>query len=203
MDTVLKDAPTVWFTMFGDDVLVAEGIAAAGERLRFAAAAPDQADALLVVTMDLTDEMATDLTYAARSRRRPAVLVVAESVAGQPLTEAVASGPVRLLPRRDASTEGIATLLHKIAANRFESPVAHLERLLDGARRQDSPSRALDDRETRLLTLLADGADTTAIARDLRCSNHTVKRLVGDLLQRYHARNRAHVVAHALQSNLI
>jgi hypothetical protein len=47
MDTVPRNEPTVWFTIFGDDVLGAEGIAAAGARLRFATAAPDQADALL------------------------------------------------------------------------------------------------------------------------------------------------------------
>jgi hypothetical protein len=45
MDTVPRNEPTVWFTIFGDDVLGAEGIAAAGARLRFATAAPDQADA--------------------------------------------------------------------------------------------------------------------------------------------------------------
>jgi DNA-binding NarL/FixJ family response regulator len=204
MDTVLRDDPTVWFTMFGDDVLAAEGIAAAGARLRFAAAGPERADALLVVTMDLTDELATNLLHAAASCRRPAILVVTAAVGGQPLTQELVSGPVRLLPRRDATTSGIAALLRQVATDRSasESSAAHLNRLLTELRRQGGP-RGLDEREARLLTLLADGADTAAIARDLHCSNHTVKRLVRELMQRYQARNRAHVVAHALQTGLI
>jgi DNA-binding NarL/FixJ family response regulator len=193
----------VCFSMFGDDVLAAEGIAAAGARLRYAATGPEQADALLAVTMDLTEEIASNLVFAADSRRRPAVVVVTETVLGQPLTVELASGPVRLVPRRDASTQGIAAMLHAVAADRGEPAAVHLDRLLTDLRRRSSRPRGLDEREARLLNLLADGADTTAIARDLHCSNHTVKRLVRDLLQRYHARNRAHIVAHALQTNLI
>jgi len=203
MSTALSNVPTVCFSMFGDDVLAAEGIAAAGIRLRYAATAPEQADALLAVTMDLTEQIASNLVFAADSRRRPAVLVVTETVLGQPLGAELASGPVRLVPRRDATTQGIATMLHAVAADRGEPAAVHLDRLLGDLRRQSTPPRGLDEREARLLNLLADGADTTAIARDLHCSNHTVKRLVRDLLQRYHARNRAHIVAHALQSNLI
>lgn len=202
----LRGEPAVCFSMFGDDVLAAEGIAAAGARLRYAATAPEQADALLAVTMDLTEEIASNLVFAADSRRRPAVLVVTETVLGQPLAEEMASGPVRLVPRRDASTQGIAAMLHAVAAvaaDRGEPAAVHLDRLLGELRRRSMRPRGLDEREARLLNLLADGADTAAIARDLHCSNHTVKRLVRDLLQRYHARNRAHIVAHALQSNLI
>jgi len=196
------DSP-VCFSMFGDDVLAAEGIAAAGARLRYAATAPEQADALLAVTMDLTEEIASNLVFAADSRRRPAVLVVTETVLGQPLAAELASGPVRLVPRRDATTQGIAAMLHAIAAERGEPAATHLDRLLSDLRRQSSRPRGLDSREAQLLKLLADGADTATIARELHCSNHTVKRLVRDLLQRYHARNRAHIVAHALQTNLI
>ncbi|MEV6606488.1 helix-turn-helix transcriptional regulator [Kutzneria sp. NPDC051319] len=199
----LKGEPAVCFSMFGDDVLAAEGIAAAGARLRYAATAPEQADALLAVTMDLTEEIASNLVFAADSRRRPAVLVVTETVLGQPLAEEMTSGPVRLVPRRDASTQGIAAMLHAVAADRGEPAAVHLDRLLGELRRRSLRPRGLDEREARLLNLLADGADTAAIARDLHCSHHTVKRLVRDLLQRYHARNRAHIVAHALQSNLI
>lgn len=199
----LRAEPAVRFSTFGDDVLAAEGIAAAGARLRYAATAPEQADALLAVTMDLTEELASNLVFAADSRRRPAVLVVTETVLGQPLAAEMTSGPVRLVPRRDASTQGIAAMLHAVAADRGEPAAVHLDRLLGELRRGSMRPRGLDEREARLLNLLADGADTAAIARDLHCSNHTVKRLVRDLLQRYHARNRAHIVANALQSNLI
>ncbi|QUQ66086.1 helix-turn-helix transcriptional regulator [Kutzneria sp. CA-103260] len=203
MDAALREDPTVWFTMLGDDVLAAEGVAAADARLRFAAG-PDRADALLAVTMDLTDELASILLRAAASRRRPAILVVTRSVAGEPLTRELSSGPVRLLPRRDATTSGIAALLHRIATERTttDEPAVHLARLLAELRREGGP-RGLDEREARLLVLLSDGADTAAIARDLHCSSHTVKRLVRELMQRYQARNRAHVVAHALQTGLI
>jgi DNA-binding NarL/FixJ family response regulator len=207
VETVLRKEPTVWLTLFGDDTLAAEGVAAAGARLRFAAAAAEQADALLAVTLDLTEEMLTNLVFAAMSRRRPAVLVVTETIGGRPLTRELVSGPVRLIPRRDVTMAGVATLLYQAAAGRslpYEPAAPHLDRLLAEFRREDADRpRGLDERETRLLNLLADGADTVAIARELHCSNHTVKRLVRDLLQRYQARNRAHVVAHALRSGLI
>jgi DNA-binding NarL/FixJ family response regulator len=203
MDTALRNVATVCFAMFGDDVLAAEGIAVAGARLRYAATAPEQADALLAVTMDLTEEIASNLALAADSRRRPAVLVVAETMLGQPLEAEIASGPVRLVPRRATTTQGIAAMLQAVAAERGEPAATHLDRLLSELRRRSARPRGLDEREAQLLNLLADGADTAAIARELHCSNHTVKRLVRDLLQRYHARNRAHVVAHALQTNLI
>ena len=203
MSTAFNTVATVCFSMFGDDTLAAEGIAYAGARLRYTATAPEQADALLAVTMDLTEEMASNLVFAADSRRRPAVLVVTETVLGQPLEAELASGPVRLVPRRGTTTQAIAAMLHAIAADRAEPATVHLDRLLTELRRQSTRPRGLDEREARLLNLLADGADTAVIARELHCSNHTVKRLVRDLLQRFHARNRAHIVAHALQTNLI
>ncbi|WP_236656084.1 response regulator transcription factor [Streptacidiphilus jiangxiensis] len=58
-------------------------------------------------------------------------------------------------------------------------------------------------RQTAVLDLMADGHGNAVIARTLRCSEHTVKNTIYDLMSRLQARNRAHAVAHALRHGLI
>lgn len=61
----------------------------------------------------------------------------------------------------------------------------------------------IDGRETRVLTLLAEGSDTREIARRLNYSERTVKSIIGDITTRFGLRNRSHAVAYALRAGLI
>lgn len=58
----------------------------------------------------------------------------------------------------------------------------------------------LSDRERAVLALLADGHDTTQIARELSYSARTVTGIVYGITHRFQLRNRAHAVAHALRA---
>ncbi len=62
---------------------------------------------------------------------------------------------------------------------------------------------SLTARQTAVLALVADGYGNAAIARELACSEHTVKNTVYDLTARLHVRNRAHAVARAVRAGLV
>ena len=61
----------------------------------------------------------------------------------------------------------------------------------------------LAPREVEVLRLLADGLDTSEIARKLAYSERTVKNVVHDVTTRLQLRNRSHAVAYALREGLI
>jgi DNA-binding NarL/FixJ family response regulator len=61
----------------------------------------------------------------------------------------------------------------------------------------------LTERETRVLTLAANGDDTATIASKLAYSERTVKNLLHDLTSRLQLRNRTHAVAYAVRQGLI
>jgi len=61
----------------------------------------------------------------------------------------------------------------------------------------------LSDRETEILRLVADGYDTSEIARRMAYSERTVKHILHDVITRLQLRNRSHAVAYALRQGLI
>ncbi len=54
-----------------------------------------------------------------------------------------------------------------------------------------------------VLALMAEGHDNAAIARELDCSQHTVRNVIYDLTSRLQVRNRAQAVACAVRTGLI
>jgi PAS domain S-box-containing protein len=71
----------------------------------------------------------------------------------------------------------------------------HAQRSRDGT--------SLSERELEILTLLADGHDNLAIARDLFLSIDTVKSYIRRVLQKLGARSRTHAVALAFRRGLL
>jgi DNA-binding NarL/FixJ family response regulator len=65
------------------------------------------------------------------------------------------------------------------------------------------PAPSLTARQMRVLELMAEGQDNATIARTLRCSEHTVKNVIYDLMVRLGVRNRAHAVACGVRAGLI
>jgi DNA-binding NarL/FixJ family response regulator len=61
----------------------------------------------------------------------------------------------------------------------------------------------LTEREVRVLRMLADGHETSTIARELNYSERTVKNIVHDITTRLQLRNRAHAVAFGIRNGLI
>lgn len=98
-----------------------------------------------------------------------------------------------ILPREGLTAEKVVVAVRAAAAG-----------LRVDADFEDDPSDdPLDDRQLAVLRLLAEGADTRTIARNLRYSERTVKTLIHDIELTLGARNRAQAVAEAFRFGLI
>ena len=98
-----------------------------------------------------------------------------------------------ILPRRGLTGEKLVIAVRAAAAGlRIDADVPDA-----------SSAEPFDERRLEVLRLLAQGADTRTIARELRCSERTVKTIVRDIQTRLGARTRAHAVAEAARLGLI
>jgi DNA-binding CsgD family transcriptional regulator len=84
-------------------------------------------------------------------------------------------------------------------------PYGTLAQLLTAAppAHSSAPLPALTARQAAVLGLMAEGDGNAVIARTLRCSEHTVKNVIYELMGRLQARNRAHAVAYGVRCGLI
>ncbi|MEU1013744.1 response regulator transcription factor [Streptomyces sp. NPDC005890] len=136
------------------------------------------------------------------------LLLVADTFTAADVRLAVRSGVVAMLQSAEATPERLLTAVH--AARYGEGRMSYdvLVRLLDRAGgdperlrpAQDSPLTA---RQKTVLALVAEGHGNAAIARELSCSQHTVKNVMYDLMTRLQVRNRAHAVAYGVRTGLI
>ncbi len=75
-------------------------------------------------------------------------------------------------------------------------------RIDEGRGRRIDPGR-LDERRLEVLRLLAEGADTQQISRELSYSERTIKSLIQDVERELDARSRAQAVARGIRQGLI
>ncbi|GAA2745804.1 helix-turn-helix transcriptional regulator [Kitasatospora cinereorecta] len=133
------------------------------------------------------------------------LLVVCDSVTPAGLRLAIAAGVAAVLRTADLTPEQLAAAVR--AARHGDGRIAYatLSHLLAGAGREQAPPAApqLTARQTEVLDLMAEGHGNAVIARTLRCSEHTVKNVIYELMTRLQARNRAHAVAHAVRCGLV
>jgi DNA-binding NarL/FixJ family response regulator len=73
---------------------------------------------------------------------------------------------------------------------------------IDEGRASEDPGR-LDRRRLDVLRLLAEGADTQQISRELSYSERTIKSLIQDVERELGARSRAQAVARGIREGLI
>ncbi|WP_062430770.1 response regulator [Herbidospora daliensis] len=81
-----------------------------------------------------------------------------------------------------------------------------LERLIESYVSRPAPAKSvksLTERETEVLTLVGHGLSNDEIAARLTISIKTVKTHIGHLLSKLHARDRAHLVIAAYESDLV
>lgn len=139
------------------------------------------------------------------------VLLLTRSVGEDRLSELVERGVVHIVDRDGAGASDLAEAVHEAAARRDDPPgkllgeltaVARLmRRRTDEADRLDP--RRLADREIEILRLLAHGAGTTEIAKQLAYSEGTVKHVLHTMTTRFGFRTRAHAVAVALRAGVL
>jgi DNA-binding NarL/FixJ family response regulator len=168
---------------------------------------PGPGEVLLAITTEVTDELLASITGEAA----PPVLLVADRLGGRHLLRSLHAGVVSFLPRRSTDLATITRALVTTAEGRSVLPPTVARLLVDHLRRIDQVlitatgygAAGLDAREVAVLRLVAQGAENADIARELRYSEHTIKRILKDLLSRHNLRNRAHAVAYALKIGAI
>lgn len=164
-------------------------------------------EVLLAITNEVTDELLASLT----GDTAPPVLLVADRLGGRQLLRSLQVGVVSFLPRRSTDLATIAKALVTTAEGRSVLPPAVARLLVDHLRRIDHVLitttgygvAGLDAREVEVLRLVAQGAENADIARELKYSEHTIKRILRELLSRHNLQNRAHAVAYALRIGAI
>ncbi|CAM5696581.1 MULTISPECIES: helix-turn-helix transcriptional regulator [Streptomyces] len=136
------------------------------------------------------------------------LVLVADTLTAAGVRLAVRAGAVAILQSAEATPERLLTAVH--AARYGEGRMSYdvLVRLLDRAdgeaeRRRPTPDSPLTARQKTVLALVAEGHGNADIARELSCSQHTVKNVMYDLMTRLQVRNRAHAVAYGVRTGLI
>ena len=158
----------------------------------------------------LTSGAVAVLRAVAAEQRVPVVLVVNE-IRDVELLPAVECRVVAILPRAAATDGRLTQAVRTAAAGGADLPPNLLGQLVDHAERLHREVMAahgltasgLSPREVDVLRLMADGMDTTEIAKSLSYSERTVKNIIYTITNRLHLRNRPPAVAYAMRAGII
>jgi DNA-binding NarL/FixJ family response regulator len=174
----------------------------------------DDGASVAVAIVEEVDHRTLDVVHAARQRaERPEVVLVAGDLAPAEALHAIAAGAHGLLRRSEADEDRLVRTVFAVVSGDCTVPPDMLEGMLEeaagdtvadaGPDGTDKDELGLDERERRVLALLADGKETEEIARELNYSPRTVTTVIHDILHRFRLRNRAHAVAYALKTGLL
>lgn len=174
------------------------------------AASRENAAVAVVVTNVLDEETLRQLRSVQRRGITRTVLVIGQIDDGD-LVTAIEAGVVGLIRRDEASADRLVELIRTAAAGEGTVPPDLLGRLMAQVgqlQRQVLEPRGLTftglaSREIEVLRLIAEGYDTTEVAKALCYSERTVKNVLHDVTSRLQLRNRSHAVAYALREGLI
>lgn len=201
---------TVALMVVENDVIVSNGLrrllgAAAG----ISGAATDEPD-VIVFGNWYTD--GADLRRLAGLRMLSApVVLLTRSVIESQLNTLIDHNVVGIVDRNRTTVTALAEAVRR-AAVMIPRPRGELLAELTGVvrlmqrsmRASHGLGRAdLTDRESEILRMLADGAETSEIALRLNFSEGTIKHVLHDLTTRFHFRNRVHAVATALRAGVL
>lgn len=138
---------------------------------------------------------------------RPHVLIVTTYQDDEYVFESLRAGASGFL-LKDATAEQLIDAVRIVArGDGLLSPQVTREVIEQFARRASpphlaTPTEALTDRESEVLTLLARGLSNTEIATTLTVSEPTVKTHVAHILAKLNLRNRVQAVVYAYEHNL-
>jgi DNA-binding NarL/FixJ family response regulator len=139
------------------------------------------------------------------------IVLLAGSFGEASLLTLIECGVVAFLDRRTATHEEITEAVISAAAGEGVMPKATLGKLMSLVQQMQHDVLApmgvnaagLSEREVAVLRLVADGADTSEIAKELAYSESTVKHILYELTNRLKLRNRTHAVAFALRAGVL
>ncbi|MBK3646308.1 MULTISPECIES: response regulator transcription factor [Streptomyces] len=171
------------------------------------------ADVVLMITPEVTEEtMLLMESVAARSTSPGMGIVLVTGHIGEAhLLRAVHHGLRGVMWRHDSTYDRIVEAVRAVAEGGAALPPPVQGELVDHllAVQRDvlAPlgltTSGLEVREVDVLRLLAEGLDTTEIARKLNYSERTIKNILSVMMNRLGLRNRTHAVAYALRSGML
>lgn len=171
-----------------------------GESVRLDPMPPADVD---VIVLDVDDDELPRVAALARDHRASLVATLRHPT-DRVLADVVHAGVATILLHDQLSPPALVAAVRAALNGQAALPNEVLHRLLDGAATGGRHSgTGLTGRERRVLTLLAEGEETRAIADDLCYSERTVKNIVHDLLTKMNCRNRAQAVAQAARQGVI
>lgn len=164
-----------------------------------------------VVMVDEADETAMKLVRGLQRNACPRIVLVVSRLDDGDLLAAVEAGVCGILRRHEAEPDRLGALVAAAAAGEGSVPPDLLGRLLNQVGRLQRHVLAprgitfsgLTEREIDVLRLVAEGLDTSEIAKKLAYSERTIKNVIHDVTVRLNLRNRSHAVAYAVREGLI
>ncbi|MFH8386869.1 response regulator transcription factor [Kitasatospora sp. NPDC018058] len=172
-----------------------------------------EADVVLVLTDEVTEQTLVCLEQTAREAANPAMrmIIVGEVLREQHLVRAVNCGVVSVIPRREAVPEQLLRAVVGVRSGHAQMPGRGVAWLVDWVRAvqldvlqpNGLTTTPLEAREVEVIKLLAEGLETASIAERLSYSERTIKNIIHGAISRLNLRNRAHAVAYALRAGLI
>jgi DNA-binding NarL/FixJ family response regulator len=158
---------------------------------------------VMVLDPHLGDGQGMELAKESK-RVRPNIGIVVLSSAHEPaaLAAAVAAGCDGYVPK-SSRLSALVSAVRRVAAGEMAITNAHLEQLASYLAHHRSEPDKLTAREHEILQLLADGASTDQIARQLVVSTHTVRNHIRSLLHKLGAHTRLEAVSVARHMGLL
>jgi DNA-binding NarL/FixJ family response regulator len=165
-------------------------------------------DFSVVVTNNASKEELAGLQLSHSMSAAPA-LIIADERLDIDVRAAAEAGVVAALHTREATQELILTAIKDALDGSRTTVGERLEALTGQVQRIHSlgaePKLQLEisEREILVLRYLADGYDTTQLAKIMFLSERSVKYTLWRLMQRFSLRNRTHAVAFAIRSGIM
>jgi DNA-binding NarL/FixJ family response regulator len=168
---------------------------------------PDWSPDTVILLVSRTVDEALDAVPATHRSDLRRLMIVADTVSADGAMRAVRAGVGALFTSGESTPERLVAALSSVRDGDRRMPHDLLVRLLSGTAGKSlawigAPPQ-LTWRQVTMLRLVADGLDNASIAHDLACSEHTVKNVIYELMNRLRARNRTHAVATAIRTGLI
>ncbi len=152
-----------------------------------------------VVLVDAAVDGAADFVAGLLDFTDTRVVALAGHAQTDRLTAMVDAGAVAALAREDLTAERLGLSVRAVAAG-ATTMLSTFPRVAVA-----TPVRGpeLNDREQRVLALVADGLPTREIGEELHYSERTVKKVLGDVVVKLGARSRSQAIARAVRQGII
>ena len=160
-----------------------------------------------VIVVDGIDDEVVRVIRTIQRTTASRIIVIAAVADARAKTAAIEAGASGLLMRSSADHMQLARAIRQAhRGEHMESPSLDSEqrgRPSGRTAQWDGGHQPLTKRDRDVLRFLADGYDTSEIARQLAYSEPTIKNVIQRLFDHLQARNRPHAVAIALRAGII